>query len=191
MKKLIVSTLVCIFAALSLCACATSRDPVPERVAETREPVRIEHPIVLPEPEPEPEPDEPDGDYYVPPIPGVRRHVHPTLFGSYAVEYVHTPYHVQKDDTLDVTLELRQDNTYDMSVTVSGVKSSHYGHWYEKNSGITLYFDEPIDPPAHNEYVSDCAYIEVLPHGKMRLYEGGSTIILSKVPSADTARTFA
>lgn len=112
------------------------------------------------------------------PIAGVRRRF--DFSGSYTVEYVHTPYGMPADDTLDYSVQMNGDNTYTMTVVSDGVKSEHFGHWYGRGGSITFYFDEPVDPPAHNEYVSDCIFAEVLPQSKLMIYDGGRTVVLSK-----------
>ncbi len=115
------------------------------------------------------------------PIFGVRRRMPDSLAGEYTVEYVHRHRDVEKDDTLDYSLTLREDNTYDMRVVTNGVKAEHYGNWYvHSGGGMTLYFDEPIDKPAHNVYVSDSMYAELLPYGKIMIYDGGNTIVMSR-----------
>ena len=43
-----------------------------------------------------------------------------------------------------------------------------------------MYYDEPIDPSAHNVYVSDYLYGELLPHGKIMIYDNCNVIVLAK-----------
>ncbi len=117
------------------------------------------------------------------PIFGVRRRL--SIAGEYTVEYVHKQRDAATDDTLDYSLSLRDDHTYEMRVVAKGVKSDHYGNWYvHDGGGLTLFFDEPIESPAHNEYVTDCMYAELLPQGKIMIYDGGNTIVLSRNGSA-------
>lgn len=122
-----------------------------------------------------------------PPFPGVRRRFEFDRTGIYTVEYIHTPYGVDRDDTLDYRLELSDDNTYAMEVTANGVTASHNGKWYNKRDTLMLFYDEPIEQPTHNTYVADSLYCEIIPHGKLLIYDNCYTIILSKVqPDAPT-----
>ncbi|MCH5163010.1 MAG: hypothetical protein J1G38_05930 [Clostridiales bacterium] len=114
------------------------------------------------------------------PIFGVRRRMR-SLAGEYSAEYVHSDRDKQKDDTLSYSLTLRDDNTYDMTVVTDGVKAVHYGNWYlHSGGGLTLYYDEPLDSTAHNVYVSDCLYGEVLENGKIMVFENGNVIVLAR-----------
>ncbi len=120
------------------------------------------------------------------PISGVRREFKCNPYGVYTVEYVHSPRDGQKDETLDYKLELRDDNTFDLFVTANGVQASHYGHWYMHRGGnITMYYDEPIDPTAHNIYVSDSLYGEMLCGGKIMIYENCNVVVLSRETEND------
>lgn len=101
--------------------------------------------------------------------------------GVYTVEYIHSPRDNKPDDTLDYKLELNADNTFTLTATANGVTADHYGHWYARRGGeLTMYYDEPIDPSAHNVYVSDCLYGELLPHGKIMIYDNCNVIVLAK-----------
>jgi len=117
------------------------------------------------------------------PISGIRRrfNAEPDFSGTYTVEYVHRPRDEQPDETLDYRLELKNDNTYGMTVTADGVTAEHYGHWYAHRGGdIIMYYDEPLDPTAHNVYVSDSMYGEILPHGKIMIYDNCNVIVLAR-----------
>ncbi|MBD5131412.1 MAG: hypothetical protein HDT28_02295 [Clostridiales bacterium] len=126
------------------------------------------------------------------PIYGVRRHFEPDIFGTYTVEYVHTPFGEEQDDTLSYELVLNSDNTFTLVATANGVTSDHYGHWYSSRRNITLFYDEPIDPTAHNVYVADALYAERLDQGKLLVYDNCKTIILSRqtadLPEVQAAR---
>ncbi|MCH5154728.1 MAG: hypothetical protein J1F71_05900 [Clostridiales bacterium] len=115
-----------------------------------------------------------------PPISGVRRHFYPDKSGNYTVEYIHTPYGMEKDETLDYKLSLNNDNTFELTVVSDGVTAEHSGRWYDRRGQLMLFYDEEIDPPKHNVYVADSMYCELLPKGKIMLYENGYTIVLSK-----------
>lgn len=115
-----------------------------------------------------------------PPFPGVRRRFEFDRTGVYTVEYIHTPYGVESDDTLDYRLELSDDNTYTMKVTANGVTAAHNGKWYNKRDTLMLFYDEPIDQPTHNTYVADSMYCEIIPQGKLLIYDRCYTVILSK-----------
>lgn len=124
------------------------------------------------------------------PIFGVRRRL-PNFAGDYSVEYVHAPRDKQKDDTLQYSLTLRDDNTYDMTVVTDGVQANHYGNWYMRSgASIILYYDEPIEDAAHNVFVSDCMFGEILPQGKIMIFDDGNVIVLSKL-SAEQTPTYA
>lgn len=115
------------------------------------------------------------------PISGVLRRFKPDLYGVYTVEYIHSPRDTERDETLDYRLELKDDNTFDLNVTSNGVQAEHYGHWYMHRGGnIMLYYDEPIDPTAHNVYVSDTLYGDMLDGGKIMIYENCNVIVLSR-----------
>lgn len=122
-----------------------------------------------------------------PPFPGVRRRIEFDRSGVYTVEYIHTPYGVDSDDTLDYKLELSDNNTYTMEVTANGVTAAHNGKWYNKRDTLMLFFDEPIDQPTHNTFVADCMYCEIIPQGKLLIYDNCYTIILSKTQSDSPA----
>ena len=115
---------------------------------------------------------------------GVTRKLLPSLDGSYSVEYIHTPYGVDKDDTLDYKLELSDDNTFTMHVVTNGVTADHSGHWYVRHDNMTLFYDEEIDPTAHNYFVSDSMYCEILPQNKLMIYDDCRVIVLSRNDSA-------
>lgn len=114
------------------------------------------------------------------PISGITRHFRPTLEGRYTVEYVHTPYGEQKDETLDYDLTINDDNTYTLTVVSNGVSASHSGRWYERSRTITFFYDEQIEQPPHNYYVGDSLYCEILPKGKLMLFDNCRTIVLSR-----------
>lgn len=122
------------------------------------------------------------------PISGVQRRFIPSLEGDYAVEYVHTPYGEQNDDTLDYKFTLNDDNTYDMTVVSDGVTVTHTGHWYERGHSITFFYDEDVDPTAHNVYVCDVMYGDILKTGKIMIYDNCRTIVLSKSDRAESTR---
>ncbi len=111
---------------------------------------------------------------------GVQRHFYPDRSGTYVVEYVHVPYGVDKDETLDYKLTLNNDNTYTMTVVSEGITAEHYGHWYERHGSINIYYDEPMDDQQHNIYISDSLYGEMLPYGKIMIYDKSHTIVLAK-----------
>lgn len=115
------------------------------------------------------------------PVSGVQRRFKPDPSGVYTVEYVHSPRDESRDDTLDYRLELKNDNTFELDAVVDGVAASHYGHWYMHRGGnITMYYDEPVDPTAHNVYVSDSLYGEMICGGKIMIYENCNVIVLSR-----------
>ncbi len=109
---------------------------------------------------------------------GVCRHF--DLDGDYSVEYIHHPSELPQDDTLDYKLQLNIDNTFVLDVISDGIHTNHYGHWYARRDNITLFYDEPIDPTAHNIYVSDSLYGEILHNGKIMIYDNCNTIVLAK-----------
>ena len=97
------------------------------------------------------------------------------------MEYVHTPRGEERDETLDYKLTLNDDNTYTLSVTTDGVNAEHSGRWYMHRDGnIVMYYDEPIDKPAHNVYISDTMYAESLPQGKLMIYDSCNVIVLAR-----------
>ncbi|MCH5155530.1 MAG: hypothetical protein J1F69_02900 [Clostridiales bacterium] len=114
------------------------------------------------------------------PISGVRRHLSPDKSGKYTVEYIHTPYGIDKDETLDYNLVLNNDNTFEFTVVSDGVTAEHSGRWYERRGQIILFYDEEIEQPQHNVYVADSLYAEVLPKGKIMFYDNCYTVVLSK-----------
>lgn len=123
------------------------------------------------------------------PRPGVRRRFLPSLGGSYTLEYVHTPFGIDKDETLDYKLQLSDDNTFTMQVVTDGVSVDHTGHWYARRDEVMLYYDEQIDQPAHNEYVADSMYCDVLPQNKLMIYDNCRVIVLSRATTpSDGAR---
>lgn len=126
-----------------------------------------------------------DGDirYFMPPIPGVRKLFRRLPCGEYSAEYVHTPYGEPKDDTLSYSLTLNDDGTYSMTAVKQGVSAEHSGRYYLRDGGIMLFYDEEIAPPAHNVYVSDCMYGDILAGHKIMIYDGCNTIVLSYSPS--------
>ena len=112
-----------------------------------------------------------------------------SLGGSYTLEYVHTPFGIDKDETLDYKLQLSDDNTFTMQVVTDGVSVDHTGHWYARRDEVMLYYDEQIDRPAHNEYVADSMYCDVLPQNKLMIYDNCRVIVLSRATTpADGAR---
>lgn len=116
---------------------------------------------------------------------GVRRHFIPNRSGTYTVEYIHTPYGIDKDETLDYKLTLNGDNTFTMTVVSDGVTAEHSGRWYERRKEIMLFYDEKIEQPPHNVYVSDSMFGDLLPKGKIMIYDNCYTIVLSQ--SSDEA----
>ncbi|MCM1367415.1 MAG: hypothetical protein NC184_01195 [Roseburia sp.] len=127
------------------------------------------------------------GGFFRSPISGVRRRFAEAREGVYTVEYVHAPQGAEKDDTLDYRLELRDDNTFDLAVTADGVSVSHNGHWYARRHEIMLFYDEDVDPTAHNIYVCDSMYGDILPQGKIMIYDNCNIIVLSRVATDTTA----
>lgn len=113
-------------------------------------------------------------------ISGVGRHYKHRRDGTYTVEYIHTPYGVDKDETLDYRLTLKDDNTYELTVVSDGVTAVHNGHWYERNHEITMFYDEQMQEQPHNVYVGDRMFANVLPKGKIMIYDDCYTIVLSK-----------
>ncbi|MDE6200529.1 MAG: hypothetical protein K2M47_01430 [Clostridiales bacterium] len=111
---------------------------------------------------------------------GVRRHFMPDRSGNYTVEYIHTPYGIDKDETLDYKLTLNDDNTFSMTVVSDGVTAEHSGRWYERRKEIMLFYDEEIDQPQHNVYVADSMFGDLLPKGKIMIYDNCYTIVLSQ-----------
>ena len=111
---------------------------------------------------------------------GVCRRFFPRLDGTYTVEYVHTPFGEDRDETLDYKLELKDDNTFTLTAVAKGVTAEHYGRWYTRRDEITMYYDEPVDPTAHNVYMNDRMYGEILNGGKIMIYENCHTVVLAK-----------
>lgn len=190
MKKLVSIVLAVLTATPIFCACSTNSQPA----TALEQPATIEQPnVATRETIPTPEPEKPpaterknveiilDGgfNFLRTPIYGTRRHFR-NIAGEYSVEYVHVPFGVDNDDTLSYDIALNPDNTYSMTVISGGVTSNHQGRWYENYGGITFYFDERIDPPAHNEYIADNLFAELLPHSKLMIYDSGRTIVLSR-----------
>ena len=116
---------------------------------------------------------------------GVSRHFGHNRSGSYTVEYIHTPYGIDKDETLDYRLTLNDDNTFELTVVSNGVQADHSGRWYERRKEIMMFYDEEIDPPQHNVYVADSIYGDLLPKGKIMIYDNCCTIVLSRQTSVD------
>ncbi|MCH5165771.1 MAG: hypothetical protein J1G01_05160 [Clostridiales bacterium] len=114
------------------------------------------------------------------PISGVRRRFNQDHTGTYTVEYIHAPYGVERDETIDYTLLLNEDNTFKLNVVTNGVAAEHYGHWYNRRNEIMMFYDEPTEQTAHNVYVADSMYGELLPQGKILIYDNCHTIILSR-----------
>lgn len=120
------------------------------------------------------------------PLPGTRRIKHLSPYGNYVIEYVHTSPYAERDETLDYSLDLRNDNTYSLTVTAKGVTASHYGNWYMTHNGaITLFYDEPMEQEPHNVYISDSLYCELIPHGKIMIYDNANVIVLAKTDAAE------
>lgn len=117
-------------------------------------------------------------------FPGARRRFDRGRYGRYEVEYIHTPYGIDKDSTLDYRLTLNKDNTFELTVVSEGVTAEHSGRWYERRNEITMYYDEPIDPPAHNVYVADTLFGDLLPQGKIMIYDKCCTIVLARSAQA-------
>lgn len=111
---------------------------------------------------------------------GVRRHFKPNRSGNYTVEYIHAPYGIDKDETLDYKLTLNDDNTFSLTVVSDGVTAEHSGRWYERRKEIMLFYDEEIEQPPHNVYVSDSLFGDLLPKGKIMIYDNCYTIVLSQ-----------
>lgn len=118
-------------------------------------------------------------------ISGVRRHFRQNRSGSYTVEYIHTPYGIDDDETLDYNLTLNDDNTFSMTVVSNGVTAEHSGRWYERRKEIIMFYDEQIDPQKHNVYVADSMFGDLLPKGKIMIYDNCCTIVLSKQSASD------
>ncbi|MDE6029344.1 MAG: hypothetical protein K2F90_03385 [Clostridiales bacterium] len=114
------------------------------------------------------------------PISGVKRHFIPDRSGTYTVEYIHTPYGIDKDETLDYKLTLNDDNTFTLTVVSDGVTAEHSGRWYERRKEIMMFYDEEIEQPPHNVYVSDSMFGDLLPKGKIMIYDNCYTIVLSQ-----------
>ncbi len=115
-------------------------------------------------------------------LPGARRHFTRGRYGHYEVEYIHTPYGIDKDSSLDYKLTLNKDNTFELTVVSDGVTAEHSGRWYERRNEIMMYYDEQIDPPAHNVYVADTLFGDLLPQGKIMIYDKCCTIVLARSP---------
>lgn len=113
-------------------------------------------------------------------LPGTYRHFIPDRSGNYTVEYIHAPYGIDKDTTLDYDLTLNEDNTFKLTVVSEGVTADHSGRWYERSKTIMLFYDEDIDTPQHNVYVADSLYADILPQGKLMIYDNCHTIVLSR-----------
>ena len=120
---------------------------------------------------------------------GVGKHYKHGRDGTYTVEYIHTPYGVDKDETLDYRLTLKDDNTYELTVVSDGVTAVHNGHWYERNHEITMFYDEQIQEQPHNVYVGDRLFANVLPKGKIMIYDDCYTIVLAKQPETTDNNT--
>lgn len=201
MKKLLTAAIACALApATLLTACSPVPKTAPDSAQDAPKPTA---PIAIPEDKTiEPRlngdviivPDEGLGGIILEgisklPNSGVRRRFLQSPSGSYTVEYVHTPHGVDKDETLDYKLQLSDDNTFTMQVVSNGVTADHSGHWYARRDEIMLYYDEEIDPTAHNVYVSDSMYCDVLPQNKLMIYDNCRVIVLTReTTAADGAR---
>lgn len=188
MKKLLLPVAIALSAvALTACNDAPAQTVAP-RIDNTDTNTRTQDIVDIPE-----DPDKPDKteiritidgrggfDMLRPSMPGIRRHFDFDPSGNYSVEYIHTPFGVERDETLDFKIELRADNTFDMTVVSEGVQVEHNGRWYAHHGNITLFYDEQIEPPAHNVYVADSLYCELLPQGKLMVYENGHTVVLTR-----------
>lgn len=117
---------------------------------------------------------------------GVRRRFRQDHSGSYTVEYIHTPYGIDQDETLDYKLTLNEDNTFELTVVSNGVTAEHRGRWYERRKEIMMFYDEQIDPPQHNVYVADGIFGDLLPKGKIMIYDNCCTIVLSRQSANDS-----
>lgn len=205
MKKSIACILCALVCASCLTACGNSAEPQPQNVRIAPPPVsdsqtepdrdisndtdeQQKRKPIQPRAEIEITIDgrEADGirDFVRPDLRGVRRFFENTLEGVYTVEYIHAPYGVDRDETLDYRIEINSDNTFSMTVVSEGVKADHTGRWYARRESITFFYDEQIDPPAHNVYVADSMYAEILPHGKLMIYDNCHTLVLSKTDLA-------
>lgn len=113
------------------------------------------------------------------PISGVRRHFKRDRSGNYSVEYIHTPYGIDKDETLDYNLSLNDDNSFELTVVSDGVTAEHSGRWYENKHRIILFYDDDVETQ-HNVQVTDKMHCELLPKGKIMFTDNNYTVVLSK-----------
>lgn len=185
MKKALSVPLIALIAAASMCGCSKSPTSATVRLAEPSEPQQ---------PQVQTQQDEPDASENNrieitidggkvrtrSALPGVRRHFRRDRSGKYTVEYIHTPYGIDKDETLDYNLTLNDDNTFEMTVVSDGVTANHSGRWYERRNNIMLFYDEQIDQQQHNIYVADSLFCDILPKGKIMIYDNCYTIVLSQ-----------
>lgn len=112
------------------------------------------------------------------PIDGVIRRLAKSAVGVYTVEYIHTPNYIDKDETLDYRLRLNDDHTFDMIVVSDGVQADHFGHWYKRHDEIMMFYDESTDPTAHNVYVADSMYGDMISSDRIMIYDNGYIIVL-------------
>lgn len=185
MKKAFSVPLIALLAATSMCGCSKS---------PTRAAVRISEPAEPQQPQVQTQQDEPnasennrieitiDGGKVrtKSALSGVRRHFRRDRSGKYTVEYIHAPYGIDKDETLDYNLTLNSDNTFEMTVVSDGVTANHSGRWYERRNNIMLFYDEQMDQQQHNIYVADSLFCDLLPKGKIMIYDNCYTIVLSQ-----------
>lgn len=191
MKKIITLTTVCALSSAMLCGCAKPAHNVDYRALPEEPTTRTEqHETQTPS----------DGfshdinikidgntvdeffgaDEYKPIIHGMRRMFRQPVVGTYTVEYIHAPYGIERDETLDFNLTINDDNTFTLKIVSKGVESNHYGRWYTRGREIMMFYDDPIEQPEHNVYVADSMYGELLPGGKILVYENCHTVILSQ-----------
>lgn len=123
---------------------------------------------------------------------GVKRIFEQNHLGTYTVDYVRYPKQSDIDETLNYVLTLNENDLFDFMVTVNGITSTHYGHYYIHRGGsIVLFYDEKIEDSAHNVFICDSLYAELLPNGKIMFYDDCKTIVLSKeekTPQQDTTK---
>ena len=186
MKKLIAISAILALSASALCACSPKPNPKDREAPPQTRLVESGTPSGVPQGrsiENTPSGRSSDGATK-PSFPGVRRRLAIGIMpesGSYSMEYVHFPISEDRDESLDYSLELRDDNTFTFNVVTNKISATHEGHWYGKHGGnIVLFYDEPIDETAHNVYVSDCMYCEYLPNGKIMIYDNCNIIVLSR-----------
>lgn len=166
---------------LLLTACAS--DAVPQQNAEYAPPAEIQRAEVDLPPERECSFGGFARDIVLPPVSGVKRILMHSPVGSYSVEYVHTPPGMAEDDTLDYKLEISDDGSFTLNVVSEGVSADHSGRWYTRRDELMLFYDEKVDTPAHNVYIADSMYADILPGQKLMIYDNCRVIVLAK--SAD------